>query len=326
MRKVFCFILSLSLIAVLSLPASAQPGGQFQLGNLFQGGAPPPGVASTVGRSLASVVDGGAGSSLALLAAVDSPEVRSEIGMTDEEASAVRAVRMQIMMSAPQYLNRLRTFTPENAESLQQDISRDLERFASSVNRAIPPERKAKMDKLTFQTIGGVDSPFISIDSLGALNLSEDQKGKMQSIFSEMREERMAHIEAGLAMAERVLAAGGPGNLSPEEWAALDRERIDLENKMFATTEKLSERLRQHLTPEQLRLEQELMASRPDFLPGLPQRMRRGGMQGVDRGGRGSNFYVPGAGSWQPGMPMSMPTQESPRRSSRFPRAEVEEE
>jgi len=324
MRKVFCFILFLSLITVLNVPASAQPGGGgFQLGNLFQGGSPPPGVASVIGRSFANVVDGGSGSSLALLAAVDSPNVRSELGMTDAEANAVRAVRMQIMMSAPQYINRLRSYTPEDQEKLQQDISRDLERFAMSVNNAIPPERRAKVDKLAFQTIGGVDSPFITIDTLGALNLSEDQKGKMQSIFSEMREERMAHIEAGLAMAERVMAAGGPGNLSPEERAAMERERVELENRMYATTEKLSERLRQNLTPAQLKLEQELIASRPDFLPGLPPRMQRGGRPGVDQGGRGGSFYVPGAGSWQPGMPMTLPTQE-PQRRSRFSRTEEE--
>jgi Spy/CpxP family protein refolding chaperone len=230
---------------------------------------------------------------------------------------------MQIMMSAPQYINRLRNYTPEDQEKLQQDIARDLERFSTSVNQAIPAERKAKLDKLAFQTIGGVDSPFIAIDTLGVLNLSEDQKGKMQSIFNEMREERMAHIEAGLAMAERVIAAGGPGNLSPEDLAALERERMELETKMYATTEKLSERLRQNLTPEQLKLEQELMASRPDFLPGLPQRMQRGGRQSVQREGRGSSFYVPGAGSWQPGMPMTVPTQE-PRRRSRTPWSEEE--
>jgi len=315
MRKVFCFILSLTLITGLSFPVFAQPGGGgFQLGNLFQGGTPPPGVASVVGRSLIGAVEGGSGSSLALLAAVDSDAVRSEIGMTDAEANAVRAVRMQIMMSAPQYINRLRNYTPEDQEKLQQDIARDLERFSTSVNQALPPERKAKMEKLTFQTIGGVNSPVITLDTLGVLNLSEDQKGKMQSIFNEMREERMAHFEAGLAMAERVLAAGGPGNLSPEERAELERERIELENKMWTTSEKLSERLRQNLTPEQLKLEQELMASRPDFLPGLPPQMRQGGRR-AEREGRGGSFYVPGAGSWRPGMPMTAPSQETQRRS-----------
>ena len=322
MRKVLGSLLFLSLIAVLGLPALAQPGGQFQLGNLFQGGTPPPGVATAVGRSLIGVVEGGSGTSLALLAAVDSPDVRREIGMTDAEANAVRAVRGQILMSAPQYLNRLRTLTPENQESLQQDLSRDLERFAMSVNQAIPPERKVKMDKLAFQTIGGVNSPVITLDTLGALNLSEEQKGKMQSVFNEMREERMAHFEAGLAMAERVMAAGGPGNLSPEERAALERERAELEAKAYATSEKLAERLRQNLTPEQLKLEQELLASRPDFLPGLPWQMRRGEAGGTERR-RGDSFYLPGADSWRPGMPLPTPTQE-PQRRSRFPRSEEE--
>jgi hypothetical protein len=323
MRKVFCFIMSLSLIVALSHPASAQPGGGFQLGNIFQGGAPPPGVASVVGRSFAGVVENGTGSSLAMLAAVDSPEVRQELGMTDAEANAIRAVRMQIMMSAPQYINRLRNFNPEDGEKLQQDIGRDLERFAASVNQAIPPERKAKIDKLAFQAMGGVDSPFIMLDTMGVLNLSEDQKGKMQSIFNEMREERMAHIEAGLAMAEKVIAAGGPENLSPELRAELERERVELEAKVLATSGKLSDRLRQNLTPEQLKLEQELLASRPDFLPGLPQQWQRGGRRGVEQGGRGSSFYVPGAGSWRPGMPMSEPTQE-PQRRNRSPRGEEE--
>jgi hypothetical protein len=124
-------------------------------------------------------------------------------------------------------------------------------------------------------------------------------------------------------MAERVIAAGGPGNLSPEERAALEKEGRELETKVFATSDKLSERLRQHLTPEQLAFEKELIASRPDFLPGLPGQMRRARRGGSAEGSRGGSFYIPGAGSWQPGMPMPVPTQE-PQRRSRFPRSEEE--
>lgn len=324
MRKVLCSILFLSLIMVLSLSASGQPRGpmQGQLGALFQGQMPPPGVATVVGRSLLEAVENGAGSSLAMLAAVDDPNVRQEIGMTDTEANSIRLVRAQVMMNAPSYIAKFQNMTPENQASVQQDISRDLERLSKSLDQALPPERKAKINKLAFQAMGGLDSPVITIDTMGVLNLSEEQKGKMQSVFGEMREERLAQIETALAMAEKVIAAGGPGKLSPEEREALEKEARELETRVFATSDKLSERLRQHLTPEQLALEKELIASRPDFLPGLPRQMRRGRDGGAE-GGRGGSFYIPGAGSWQPGMPMPVPTQE-PQRRSRFPRSEEE--
>jgi len=157
-----------------------------------------------------------------------------------------------------------------------------------------------------------------------ALNLSEEQKKKMQTVFDEMRNERAGHMEATLTMMEsaieRIAAVGGPQNLSQEEREEFDAMRRELEAKSVVTARKLANRLRQHLSPTQLELEKQLIATRPDFLGRLPRHMQR--EENTDA--KENDVYAPGINSWQPGQPLPVPIQEQPR--GRFPRAEVKPE
>ena len=317
MRKVLCSILVVAFIAVLSYPASGQVrlGGGGPMGDIFQGQPPPPGAVTVLGRSFFGSLEGGFDSSLALLIGADDRNVRQEIGLTDTEANSIRLLRAQMLMGAAQYANRFRTMTEETQASVQADLSRDMGRITETLNTAIPQERRDNVQRLIFQTLGGLDSPIITPSTLEVLELSESQRGQVRAVFAEMQEERVAQMETMLGMAERVIAAGGPQNLSQEEREELDRQRRELEAQSFATARRLAERLRQHLTPAQLERERQLIASRPGFLPPLPPQLRQGNQQDTGGGTLG-----PGAGAWRPGDELPVQIQERPR--GRFPRAE----
>ena len=302
---------ALALPTAFQISALAQPGGP--IGNMFQG-PPPPGAISVMGRAFFEAGEAGFGHSFMLLAAVDQPDLRQELGLTDTEINSIQLVRTQMLMNAPQYAQRFNTMTEEDQQSIQADLVRDLGRISQSLNTALPQERKDRLDKLVFQALNGLDSPFTTLSSMEVLNLSEEQRRTMQGIFDDIRPERMSQLETLLSMGEKVTAAGGPHGLSPEEIRELQRTQETIEVQAFETARKLSERLRQHLTPEQLELEKQLVASRPSFLPSMSRRPGRSG-ENVSE-----DSYAPGADSWRPGRDVPVDIQ-APRPGS-FPRPE----
>jgi len=314
MREILCFVLFVAFIAV---PSSFVSGQSRQLREIFQGQPPPPGAVTILGRAFFEAGEAGFGNSLVMLIGADDRNVREELGLTDTEVNSVRLLRAQMLLGAPQYANRFRTLTPETQQGVQDDLKRDLGRITEFFDNTLSTERKENVHKLVFQSLGGVDSPMINLSAMETLNLSDDQKTKLKGVFDEMREERMAHAEKALEIAEKVVAAGGPQNLSEEEQEELRKMRQELEAQSFVTARKLAERLRQHLTPEQLEREKQLIASRPAFLPGLPRQMREGNVEEGDGG------YAPGAGSWRPGQ--ALPVQIQDRRDGRFPRGTTTE-
>lgn len=320
MQKLLSSVLFVAFVAMLSLPVSGQERNRV-LREAFQGQPPPPGAVSVLGRSFFGAIEKGFGNSLALLVGADDRNVQQELGLTDTEVNSIRMVRAQVLLNAPKYANQFRTMTEADQQKIQEDLSRDMGRLSEALNNAVPPERKEKVQKLAFQTIGGIDSPIIGLNEMEVLNLSDDQKKKLGGVFDEMREERIAHMETALKMAEKVAAAGGPQNLSQEDQEALRKEGRELEAKSFETAKKLAERLRQHLTPAQLAMEKELLASRPAFLPPLPRQMRQAA--NAEGGNDGSGGYTPGADSWRPGQPIPGQNQEQ-RREGRFPRGAQE--
>jgi hypothetical protein len=284
--------------------------------DLFRGQTPPPGAVTVQGRSVVGAIENGNAGAIALIAGVNDQNVRKEIGLTDTEANSIQLLRMQMLMNAPKYASQFQgNMTEESQAKLQADLDRDLAKITESLNNTLPQERMDKVQKLAFQSLGGLDSPIINLNSMEVLKLSDDQKGKMGAIFDEMREERLAQMEKALAMAEKVVAAGGLDNMSPEERAQLEKERQELEAQGAATAKKLAERLRRHLTAEQLAMEKKLIAERPDFLPRLPKHMQAAADQKTQAG----DGYTPGVDLWRPGQPLLVQLITPPQRG-RFPR------
>ena len=319
MRKVFFVV----LIALLNFSAWGQMRGPM-MGTMFQGQPPPPGALTVMGRSFFGAMETGFGNSLALLISADNQDFRKELGLTDAEANSIQLLRAQMVLHAPQYANRFKSMTEADQQNVQQDLMRDMGRVTAALDKMLAPERKENVQKLVFQALGGLDSPLVNLSTMEPLNLSEDQKKKMQSVFDEMRDERVAHMETTLKMMEgameRTAAVGGPQNLSQEERDEFDRVRRELETQSFATARKLADRLRQHLTPAQLELEKQLVAARPSFLGRLPRQMQREENAAAEESG----VYSPGIHSWQPGQPLPVPIQEQPR--GRFPRPAAQPE
>ena len=310
MRNTLCFVLFISL---LSLSASGQPR---QLAgparDMFQGQLPPPGAVSVLGRSFFGSLENGFANSLVMLIGAEDKNVRQELGLTDSEVGSIQLLKAQMLLGVPKYAARFKSMNEESQKNVQEELERDMSRISEHFNNTLSQERKEKAQKLVFQSIGGLESPVTNLSAMEVLNLSDDQKKKMQSVFDEMKEERKAQMEAGLKLIEKGIALGGP-NMSPEDREKLKLEGKELEAQIFATGKKLAERLRQHLTGDQLELERQLIASRPAFLPRLPQQMR----DNAESGG-----YAPGADSWQPGKQLPIQFQEPSGR--KFPRTEPE--
>ena len=315
MRKILCSILFVTFIVALSHHASAQRLGRGNpMGDMFQGQPPPPGAVTVLGRSFFGAMENGFDSSLALIVGADDPNVRQELGLTDTEVNSIRLLRAQMLMNAPQYANRFRTMTEETRAGVQADLSRDMGRITEFVNNSLPQERRDNVQRLVFKTLGGLDSPIINPNTVEVLGLSDTQRGQIKTVFDEMREERVAQMEKMLGMAEKVIAAGGPQNLSEEEREQLRKEGQEFEAKIFETSKKLAERLRQHLTPAQLEKERQLIASRPGFLPPLPRQLRQENQENTTEG----DGFAPGDRSWRPGG-APVPVQQ---QRNRFPRGE----
>ena len=317
MRRILFSILLVAFVVVLSYPVSAQPRGG-PLGDIFQGQPPPAGAVSVLGRSFFGAMEDGFHGSLALLIGVDDRNFREELGMTDTEANSVRLLRGAMLVPAAQYATRFRNMDEGAQAGMQADLLRDMRRITESLNTALPQERRDNVQKLVFQSIGGLDSPIINLNMVEVLELSDTQKGRLKSVFDEVQEERAAQMEKILGIAEKIIAVGGPQNLSPEEQEELRRQGQELEVQVWATSRKLTEQLRQHLTPEQLERERQLIASRPAFLPPLPPQIRD--RVGQNQGNTGDDGSGPGAGAWRPGD--DLPVQILQPRSSRFPRGE----
>ena len=306
MRKTVCFIL---FITLLSLTASGQRfGGPMRA--IFQEQPPPPGAVTVLGRSFVRSFQNGFGNSLALLIGSDDNNVQQELGLTDTEVNSIQLIKAQMLLNAPKYATRFKTMTEADQKSIQADLERDMERIAESFNNLLSPDRKEKAQKLVFQSLGGLESPMTSLSSMEVLNLSEDQKKKMQTVFDEMQKERHAQMEASFQLIEQAVALGGP-NMSSEDREQLRREGEKLRTQIFSTGKKLAGRLRQHLTTEQLEQEKQLLASRPAFLPRLPKQMRE----------NTENGYRPGVDSWRPGQDVPVQIIEPTYRG--FPRTEA---
>lgn len=283
---------------------------------LFQGKVPK-GTATVVGRSVIYSVDRGFGSTIALMEAADNANVRNEIGLTEDQAEQLKAakneLRMQMLFLAPKYADRFKKMGEADHEAIQKDIEKEIKSISDRVDNIATPEQKAKVQKLTFQAMGGLDSPIINMDAMSTLNLSEDQKEKMRSTLKEMEKERLSQMEEGLKLVEKAIERGGV-NMSEEDRKTLEAEGKALQGQIIATGKKLGDRLRTHLTDEQLAMEKDLMANRPSYLPRLPRQMR----------GDFTQQYSPGLDSWVPGQGVPRDRVDSKRHRRPFPSKESE--
>lgn len=281
---------------------------------IFQGKAPK-GTATVVGRSIISSVDKGFGDTIALLEAANNTNLSKEIGFSTEQTAQLKSardeLRMQLLFKSPKYIERFKSMSEADHEAVQKDLEKELQSMTDRISNIATPEQKARVQKLTFQAMGGLDSPIINKAALSPLNLSEEQKKKMEGTFKMMEQERVAQMEEGLRLVEKALERGGI-DMSDEDRRAIEAEGRALQARIIATGKKLGDGLRSHLTSEQRALEKDLMADRPSFLPRLPRQLR----------GDFTRQYTPGFDSWAPGQGVPKEEGTSKRQRRPFPTKE----
>lgn len=270
---------------------------QTRLDGMFKGQMPE-GTATVFGRAMiGSITDSGFGNSIMLLEAGKHKVLSDELGLNQEQFSRMQFARdeiqMAVLVNTPKYVNRFKSMTEADHQSIQKDLQADFKRIADHMDSITTPEQKEKTNKLMFQTLGGLDSPVMNLNTMQVLKLSDEQKEMAKKSFEEMEAERVAQMEEGLKLIEKAVKLGG-ANMSEEDRAKIEAEGKALEARIIATGKKLGDKLRIHLTDEQRELEKSLIASRPSFLPRLPAHMR-GDYTGASSVGLDS--WAPGQGA-----------------------------
>lgn len=288
-----------------------------QRGNMMFQGKTPPGTVTVLGRSVIGSVNEGFGNSLVIMGGVGNPELRSQLGLTDEQVAALRnagnEIRTETLMRVPKYLERFKNMGPQDHDAIQKELQSDFQALRDHVEKNVTPEQMQKSRTVVFQSLGGLDSPLMNLDAMSALDLSDEQRQKAEATFKALEQERVAQLEDSLKLAEKFVEYGP--DMTPEQRAELDEMRQSLEVRIYATGKKLGEQLRGHLTAEQRDREKYLIANRPGFLPPLPRQMR-----GED--GEGSS----GFGSWRPGQGSMRDNSDEKQRRRAFPKQEAVEE
>lgn len=281
---------------------------------LFQG-KPPAGTTTVFGRSIIRSIDQGFGNTLVLVGAGRSAELQKELGITESQAAKLKAsqdmLRGQVMMNVPKYVGKFKNMTEADHESIQKELESDYQKITDHFDTLVTPEQKDNSRRVVFQALGGLESPMMNLDAMSVLKLSDEQKKQAETTFKDMEKERVNQMEETLKLIERAIELGG-ADMSPEDRAKIEAEGKALEARIYATGKNLGERLRTHLTPEQLELEKKLIAERPGFLPALPRQMR----------GDFSGEYAPGLNSWVPGQGAPKDSTEQKRRRRPFPQKE----
>ena len=176
-------------------------------------------------------------------------EAQAELTVTDEQKQKLEedAAAMRESFTPPAQGERP---DPAHMQEQMQKMQTENRKLIESI---LAPEQVAKLDVMVFQQGGGLEGQRISVDSLRALDLTDDQKTAI-----------------GEAQAKMRTATEG---INFREASDEDREKMQTARDEFQAT------LKGLLTEEQLAKAEELMKEVPEYL------QRRGGPGGGGPGG-----------------------------------------
>ena len=265
----------------------------------FDGQTPPPGLVSVVGRKIIESSAEGSTTTAMYFAAMNNEAMRKDFGFTEEQNKQMRDLRSfiqaEVLRRMPQNFERFKNFNETAEKEIAAEVQDSIARIRARLDEMVTPEQREKARTLSFQAFGGLDSPFVNQEMISTLNLSDTQKEKAKALFAETEKERVEIMEAGLKLAEKAVAAGGP-RMSAEARNQLEQEGKALEGRIYASGKKLGSKIREFLTDAQRKQADELMANRPSYLRPLPRQLRP---EENDTG------WKPGDSSWAPGQGVS---------------------
>jgi Spy/CpxP family protein refolding chaperone len=202
-----------------------------------------------------------------------------------------------------------------------------IENMRKKLDQVLSKEQQLKHTEISFQAGGGLDSHHLNDQLLDVVNLTDAQKEQIRKIVVEFAEEDYTEREKR-------------GAMKPFDWQNSTREERDKyvaamiadQNANKANDEarikKYAEKMKAVLTPEQQAKAEKLTAEIPALRDKFMGRKRDASEQVQSQPRQTGQApqpqppgYTPGAGSWQPGMPLPVesPPSERPRR---FPRSE----
>lgn len=188
----------------------------------------------------------------------------------------------------------------EEAAILRNGFNFSYDKMSEVAQDVFTPEQMAKVAELEFAVFGGVGSPFLNIESMEILDLSEEQKKEIEEFQKEIESEKSELLDGITELTHKIVKTG--------KFNLQDGKNFEEKNKALA--QKIGDRLREILTEEQLKKAEQIVKNQNAMV----QKML-GGL------GAGAS-WVPGANSWMPGqaIPDSLKSKE-PQRKPRFPRA-----
>lgn len=161
------------------------------------------------------------------------------------------------------------------------------------------PEQMAKVAEIEFATFGGIDSPFINIDSMGVLELTDEQKKEIEEFQKETEDEKKEILNDISEFTQKIVKTG--------KFNLQDGKNFEEKTKKF--TQKVSDRMREILTEDQIAKAEQII------------KRQKVAMQKMMGGMGAATSWIPGADSWKPGQPILDSFQRDTERKPRFPRA-----
>jgi len=142
--------------------------------------------------NVAGMIDGMVGGHLGVLT---NPEARTAMGVTDDQMQKLAAARQEMLANMPR---------PQQSDAAQmrQHLQRMLTESRKVLEKTLSADQVSQLDVMVFQGAGGLNPPAqnpdgtggmrlgggIHVESLRALNLTDDQKAKIQAAQDQMME------------------------------------------------------------------------------------------------------------------------------------------
>ncbi|MGL6194208.1 MAG: hypothetical protein ACRC2T_05240 [Thermoguttaceae bacterium] len=246
-----------------------------------------------------------------------------EIGMSADETDMNSIMEMfKEVLEAPENAEQLKTFgelmqsldsrvgedddelvlTDEENEILRNGYKTIFDGMSELATELFTPEQLERVAEMEFAIYGGVDSPFLSVDALSPLDLTDEQKKELDNFQNEIESEKNEVLDDVKNFSTKIIKTG---KISMSDVKALETKTNNLKNK-------ISERMSQILTEEQLEKSKQIIDKQTKYFAKMANTF----------GGIGNtSSWVPGVDSWKPGDGVADDAANKPAKR-RFPRKE----
>ena len=186
----------------------------------------------------------------------------------------------------------------EEMFAIQVGYNKIFDSFTEIATEVFTPEQMEKVMEMEFAVFGGIESPFVSIDAMEVLDLTDEQIRELEEFQQDIADEKLEVLDGVTEFTKKVITTG---KINMQDAQALDVKSKGLTNKIGA-------RLREILTEEQQKKATRLVKDQQ-----VKMLKMMGGLGAMTQ-------WMPSADSWAPGMPFP-DYLKSPEPVRRFPAA-----